>query len=80
MAGILHRDLSPGNIVIVGGHGFLIDWDFVKHTRTTSRRRITRTVCDSFSSCLLSDQQTGDLAIHVCQPRRRCRCSAHIPG
>jgi len=47
-AGILHQDLSPGNIIIVGGRGFLIDWDFAKHTCTTSRRRITRTVCDSF--------------------------------
>jgi len=47
-AGILHRDLSPGNIIIVGGRGFLIDWDFAKHTCTTSRHRITHTVCDSF--------------------------------
>ena len=67
--GILHRDLSPSNIIIVGGRGYLIDWDFAKYTKTASRRRITRAVCHSFFSCLLSDEWTGHLAIHVCQPR-----------
>ncbi|OAX36143.1 hypothetical protein K503DRAFT_695679, partial [Rhizopogon vinicolor AM-OR11-026] len=28
-AGILHHDLSPGNIVIVKGVGYLIDWDLL---------------------------------------------------
>jgi len=41
-AGILHRDLSPGNIIIVGGRGFLIDWDFAKHTCTTSRHHFSQ--------------------------------------
>ncbi|KAF8443808.1 hypothetical protein L210DRAFT_3735437 [Boletus edulis BED1] len=27
---VLHRDISPGNIIIVNGHGMLIDWDLCK--------------------------------------------------
>ena len=37
VAGILHWDLSPSNIIIVVGCGFLIDWDFAKYTKTASR-------------------------------------------
>ena len=35
-AGYLHRDLSPGNIIIVDGHGYLIDWDFAKSITTVA--------------------------------------------
>ena len=49
--GYLHRDLSPGNIIIVGGRGYLIDWDFAKSTKTEAPRRITRTVCQSIILC-----------------------------
>ncbi|KAL4064030.1 hypothetical protein J3A83DRAFT_4101641, partial [Scleroderma citrinum] len=30
--GFLHWDLSPRNIIIVGNHGYLIDWDLAKLT------------------------------------------------
>jgi len=43
--GFLHRDLSPGNIVIYEGCGYLIDWDMVKPIRVVTPRRMTRTVC-----------------------------------
>ena len=43
--GFLHWDLSPGNIIIVDGHGYLIDWDFAKATKNDAPRQITRTVC-----------------------------------
>jgi thiamine kinase-like enzyme len=29
-AGVLHRDISVGNIMITKGHGILIDWDLSK--------------------------------------------------
>jgi serine/threonine protein kinase len=46
-AHILHRDLSPGNIIIdSNGRGLLIDWDLSKPVTGISEtpRRITRTV------------------------------------
>jgi serine/threonine protein kinase len=49
-AGILHRDFSPGNIIIGSdGTGLLIDWDLSKPTSTTdgkveTPRRVARTV------------------------------------
>ncbi|KAI6036723.1 hypothetical protein BKA83DRAFT_4120410 [Pisolithus microcarpus] len=30
VVGILHRDISAGNIIIFLGHGYLIDWDLAK--------------------------------------------------
>ncbi|KIM65570.1 hypothetical protein SCLCIDRAFT_47424, partial [Scleroderma citrinum Foug A] len=33
-AGYLHQDLSPGNIIIVDGRGYLINWDFAKSIMT----------------------------------------------
>ena len=69
-AGYLHRDLSPGNIILVDGHGYLIDWDFAKATTTEVACRMMRTVCQSIFLCSHSDGQwTGHLAIHVCKPR-----------
>ena len=49
-AGILHRDISAGNIMIVAGHpdisyGMLIDWDHSKMVKPiTGARQHTRTV------------------------------------
>ena len=45
-AGILHRDFSPGNIIIYCGGGLLIDWDLSKPLSITPEtpRRATRTV------------------------------------
>lgn len=48
-AGILHRDISPGNIVIldkegVPSKGILIDWDMSKPLASITSRRVTRTV------------------------------------
>ena len=44
-AGFLHQDLSPGNIIIVDGRGYLIDWDFTKATKNDAPHRITCIVC-----------------------------------
>lgn len=56
-AGILHRDLSPGNIVILEGQdpsGLLIDWDLSKPIGPSegpgSARRFARTVSQAFES------------------------------
>jgi serine/threonine protein kinase len=35
-AGVLHRDISIGNILIVNGRGILIDWDLSKRLKTRS--------------------------------------------
>jgi RIO-like serine/threonine protein kinase len=46
-AGILHRDISVGNILITkDGHGLLIDWDLCKHQENLreAARRDERTV------------------------------------
>lgn len=43
--GILHRDISAGNIIIVCGRGVLIDWDLSKSLHQVRPRQITRTVC-----------------------------------
>jgi RIO-like serine/threonine protein kinase len=58
-AGFLHRDFSPGNIIMgVDGKGLLIDWDLCKplsgdsgNVRTP--RRATRTVRDNYKICIL---------------------------
>ncbi|KAH8976970.1 hypothetical protein EDB86DRAFT_2784063, partial [Lactarius hatsudake] len=45
-AGILHRDLSPGNIIFDDDRGYLIDWDLSKPVSNQSQletpRRATR--------------------------------------
>jgi serine/threonine protein kinase len=46
-AGILHRDFSPGNIILTtDGRGLLIDWDLSKPLllQSTTPRCATRTV------------------------------------
>lgn len=30
-SGVLHWDMSAGNIILVDGGGLLIDWDLCKH-------------------------------------------------
>jgi len=50
-AGFLHRDFSPGNIIItVDGKGLLIDWDLSKPLaeKLETPRRATRTVRAKF--------------------------------
>ncbi|KAG2113385.1 hypothetical protein DEU56DRAFT_761947 [Suillus clintonianus] len=42
-AGVLHRDLSAGNVVMHEGIGILIDWDLAKLLRIKGPRQITRT-------------------------------------
>jgi len=49
LAGILHRDLSVGNIVISGGRGYLIDWDLAKLTSLNGPRQSARTVRLTFA-------------------------------
>lgn len=47
---VLHRDLSPGNVIIVDGRGMLIDWDHSKRMsgeEPSGPRRPMRTVCRS---------------------------------
>ena len=46
-AGILHRDISVGNIMLYKGGGFLIDWDLSKFTKLigTEARQAERSVC-----------------------------------
>jgi RIO-like serine/threonine protein kinase len=51
-AGFLHRDFSPGNIIIsVNGKGFLIDWDLSKplSQKSETPRCATRTVRANFN-------------------------------
>ena len=48
-AGVLHRDISVGNILIADGRGILIDWDLSKHvnkepSKCDEIRQPTRTV------------------------------------
>lgn len=55
--GILHRDLSVGNIIIVNGRGYLIDWDFAKSISVEWPRRLTRTVCVLYVHRCLSNER-----------------------
>jgi RIO-like serine/threonine protein kinase len=45
-AGFLHRDFSPGNVIMTNGKGLLIDWDLSKplSEELETPRRATRTV------------------------------------
>jgi serine/threonine protein kinase len=53
-AGILHRDFSPGNIIIdSSAKGLLIDWDLSKplSLQGGTPRRATRTVSADILQC-----------------------------
>ncbi|KAG1858275.1 hypothetical protein C8R48DRAFT_573667, partial [Suillus tomentosus] len=58
-AGILHRDLSIGNIVIFRGKGILIDWDLAKSVSTKGPRQSTRTGTWQFMSAYLVQNQNA---------------------
>ncbi|KAF9231689.1 hypothetical protein BU15DRAFT_55848 [Melanogaster broomeanus] len=61
-AGVLHRDISPGNVVIFvdedgNARGLLIDWDLSKEISKTKKRRPDRTGTWQFmSAALLRDR------------------------
>ncbi|KAF9237996.1 hypothetical protein BU15DRAFT_48132, partial [Melanogaster broomeanus] len=51
---VLHRDISPGNILITDGGGILINWDLCKHINASSGpRQSTRTGTWQFMSAVL---------------------------
>ncbi|KAG2045405.1 hypothetical protein BDR06DRAFT_845454, partial [Suillus hirtellus] len=52
-AGVLHRDLSVGNVVIHEGKGILIDWDLSKLISIKGARQVTRTGTWQFMSAHL---------------------------
>ncbi|KAG2030244.1 hypothetical protein BDR03DRAFT_878788, partial [Suillus americanus] len=55
--GVLHRDLSPGNIVMDGAIGILIDWDLAKLLRIQGPRQTTRTGTWQFMSAKLVENK-----------------------
>ncbi|KAG2103035.1 hypothetical protein BD769DRAFT_1299173, partial [Suillus cothurnatus] len=55
--GVLHRDLSVGNIVIYHGKGILIDWDLSKLINFKSVQQITRTGTWQFMSAHLVENR-----------------------
>ncbi|KAG1843221.1 hypothetical protein C8R48DRAFT_579610, partial [Suillus tomentosus] len=56
-AGVLHRDLSVGNIVMFCGKGILIDWDLAKLVSIKGPRQTTRTGTWQFMSAYLVQNQ-----------------------
>ncbi|KAG1788509.1 hypothetical protein EV424DRAFT_1550633 [Suillus variegatus] len=52
-AGVLHRDLSAGNVVIYKGKGILIDWDLSKLITIQGARQVNRTGTWQFMSAHL---------------------------
>ncbi|KAE9408897.1 hypothetical protein BT96DRAFT_626400 [Gymnopus androsaceus JB14] len=52
-AGILHQDISFGNIIIVGGRGYLIDWEFGRWDRADDSSADERTGTWQFLSIRL---------------------------
>jgi serine/threonine protein kinase len=71
-AGILHRDISAGNIIIYNGGGLLIDWDLSKllvpHSLVPETPRCaTQTMQTHFYAgpIIADDDSPGHLAIYV---------------
>ncbi|KAI6022802.1 hypothetical protein BKA83DRAFT_3998296, partial [Pisolithus microcarpus] len=63
-AGILHCDLSPGNIIIFLRQGLLINWDLSKLVDTVGPRQMTCTGTWQFMSvALLYDQQAPHMFV-----------------
>ncbi|GJJ15905.1 hypothetical protein Clacol_010183 [Clathrus columnatus] len=58
-AGILHRDISSGNIMIYNNGGLLIDWDLSKNTEDKNARESERTGTWQFISCRLLKDPTA---------------------
>ncbi|KAG1868916.1 hypothetical protein C8R48DRAFT_598373, partial [Suillus tomentosus] len=56
-AGVLHRDVSVGNVVIHGVIGILIDWDLAKLLSIQGPRQITRTGTWQFMSANLVENK-----------------------
>ncbi|KAG2095105.1 uncharacterized protein F5147DRAFT_778800 [Suillus discolor] len=56
-AGVLHQDLSAGNIVIHDGKGILIDWDLSKLIDIKGARQVTRTGTWQFMSAHLVENE-----------------------
>ncbi|KAG2137103.1 uncharacterized protein EDB93DRAFT_1046386, partial [Suillus bovinus] len=59
-AGVLHRDLSIGNIVMFRGKGILIDWDLAKSVSTKvihfTNFRLTKGTWQFMSAYLVQNQ------------------------
>ncbi|KAG7091937.1 hypothetical protein E1B28_008329 [Marasmius oreades] len=60
---IIHRDISPGNIIMLDGKGFLIDWDVAKFVSETTARQNERTGTWQFISARLL--MATDPTLHV---------------
>ncbi|KAG2089146.1 uncharacterized protein F5147DRAFT_658498 [Suillus discolor] len=56
-AGVLHRDLSAGNVVIHDGKGILIDWDLSKLIDIKGARKVTCTGTWQFMSAHLVENE-----------------------
>ncbi|KAG6379041.1 hypothetical protein JVT61DRAFT_11471 [Boletus reticuloceps] len=56
----IHRDVSPGNIIIFNAHGYLIDWDLAKLIRLPYPRHATCTGTWQFMSTHLME----DVGVH----------------
>uniref|UniRef100_A0A0W0FD64 Fungal-type protein kinase domain-containing protein n=1 Tax=Moniliophthora roreri TaxID=221103 RepID=A0A0W0FD64_MONRR len=61
-AKILHRDISVGNILIMdGGQGLLIDWEFSKPLDSSAPRTLERTGTWQFMSARLLSHKPGEV-------------------
>ena len=64
--GVLHRDVSVGNIVIVNGRGCLIDWELARLNQRPDPRAHERTVSTiSFFGSVRPHSYAGHVAISV---------------
>lgn len=50
-SGVLHWDVSAGNIILVDGGGLLIDWDLCKHIGGEKGSGARRTMCTVRAEC-----------------------------